>query len=1338
MLRTSVGQLLVNEALPEDMRDYARVLDKKSVGELLNALATRHPDKYVEVSKKLNDVGRTAATESGGYTFGLEHLRTAAAAKKYRDEIDRRLKHILDRDDLTPQQRNAMIVKAAGALQQRQIDEVYDEAVRGGNPLAMQVVSGSRGNKMNLASLLASDLLYSDHRDETIPLPVLSSYSQGLRPIEYWAATYGARRGTIATKFATADAGFLSKQLNQIAHRLLVVGDDDDREGLPHRGLPVDTDDADNEGALLAQDVGPYKRNTVLTPKILRHIKGLGHDRVLVRSPLVGGSPDGGVYARDVGVRERGTLPGRGEMVGLTAAQALSEPLSQGQLSAKHSGGVAGQEKAVGGFQYVNQLIQVPQKFKGGATHAEADGRVTMVEPAPAGGSYVWIGGKRHYVPAGVPMTVKRGDEVEAGDTISEGFPHPAVVVRHKGIGEGKRYFVNAFRRAMKDSGMKVNRRNVELLARGLINHVRLTDEFGDYVPDDVVPYSTLEHLYVPRPDHQTLRVGPGLVGHYLERPVLHYSVGTKVRPSVLKELQHFGVAEVAAHKDPPPFEPEMIRGMYSLRYDPDPVTRMYGSGLKDSLLDSVHRGRVSDELGTSFVPGLARAVEFGRVGAVRASEPGVKPPPEGQPLGDPRRSPPPPTPPAERKKPGGLLAGLFGKSAEALRAEAVAILKAAADPTKPTVTSTVRPETGSSTAAPATTTAVTAQGDRAGPHPAGPTPPTPAAPQAGPARAPLGPADFRHAQPPPAATPAPAGRPHPARLPGALMSPQDSPEALAAFVTGGGESHADGFGGELGAVTRFGSLLGGDATAALTGGPNFRPPPDTTSPRDDLIGGGGVPYAAWGDIGVDASPATARAGPPPAAADPAAPPAQGPPAYASAAQYGWAPGRKEFDDARAALASARGVAPAAVGEADVRADMFDAVRAGLSAARAGYSPGKPAFEALRGTLAAEARAGAADQPQTPVSDADVHAAARARGLYDPKAVGEYATHEELAQAGRGPGEQVGRLLVNPGGNAAAVAGLSLAYRGARGAVGAPAAGGLLGGVAKPVGRLLPGVGVGVEAIDGLTQSRDEGLARLDAKTRGDLDASVPLLGRVRGDTVGGYLLENAMNPGRNAAAIVSGWRDRNQRLEEAAATGAAADANAAAAAKVTVARLEETQKLRPLTPEEAEALTRNKARVPATPQAAAAADKRWLRAYARDDAQQADTARESLDKVFGRPPGEVDPALAAAARRYVEGLTADYPAFLPDPKPEDTAATAAELARVRGIVARGGDQALLAALDRKIAEVAGRAGRQATPAWMRHLPTTPAAAPAARPEQPRTVPPGVLFRDRGPAFGQD
>lgn len=616
-METTVGQLMVNKALPADMRDHDRVLDKKGLKSLLRELAEKHPDQYREVSHALSRIGFQGAYTTGGNSFGLSHLRrsatTTAAQRKLQTVIDQ----ILDRDDLDDDKRDEQIVLALGREGGKQAKRIYEESLAEENPLGYQVLSGSRGNPTQLASLRGSDLLYADHRDRVLPIPVMRSYSQGLRPVEYWAGAYGARKGVIDTKFATQDAGFLSKQLNQIVHRALVTKLDADNKGKTLTGLPVDVEDTESEGALLAHATGGFRRNTIITPKILQDLKRQGIKRLLVRSPAVSGSPDGGVYARDVGVREFGGLAEVGQNVGMAAAQALSEPLSQAQLSSKHSGGVAGATAgAVSGFDYINQLIQVPRTFKGGAAHADIDGLVTRIEEAPAGGNYVWIDDTRHYVGKDFDTVVKRGDHVEAGDVISEGIPNPSTIVQHKGVGEGRRYFVNAFRQAFRDAGITGHRRNIELLARGLINHVRLTEEMGDYIPDDIVTYGELEAAYQPRQGHET-REPRGATGMYLEQPYLHYSIGTKIRPSMMQDFDDFGVKKIAVHSEPPPFQPEMVRGMANLQHDPDWITRMFGSGLKKSLLHGTQMGATSNPRGTSFVPGLAAGTEFGTSGQV-------------------------------------------------------------------------------------------------------------------------------------------------------------------------------------------------------------------------------------------------------------------------------------------------------------------------------------------------------------------------------------------------------------------------------------------------------------------------------------------------------------------------------------------------------------------------------------------------------------------------------------------------------------------------------------------------------------------------------------------------
>lgn len=618
-LQTTAGQLLVNELLPADMRDFGRVLDKKGVAALMRELGEKHPDKYREVSHKLGQLGWQAAYRTGGNSFGLASMLRAQSAIKRHATLNRELSQILENDNLSDDDRDKLIISTVGAHSTPQEQEILAESLAEKNPLALQLKGAGRGNAMNLASLRGGDLLYNDHHGRVIPIPVTKSYSEGLDPAAYWANTYGARKGVFDTKFATQEAGALSKQLNQINHRLLITGQGELPEGLTLRGLPVDIDDDESEGSLLAHPAAGYPRNTVLSSKILHDMKKKGVTRLLVRSPAVSGAPDGGVYAADVGIRERMGLPTVGENVGLAAAQALSEPLNQAQLSSKHSGGVASANvgNAVSGFDAINQLVQVPKTFKGGAAHAENDGQVQFIEPAPAGGNYVHIDGAKHYVGEGYKISVKPGDKVEAGDVISDGIPNPAVIVRHKGIGEGRRYFIDAFRNAFRNAGIRGNRRNIELLSRGLINHIRLTDETAGGVPDDVLPYSVFEHQYEPREGFKTTTPAGG-VNKYLERPYLHYTIGTKIRPSMLKEFKQFGVESVDVHEDAPPFEPEMIRGMQNLAHDPDWMTRMLGSNLKGSLLKGVHRGATSDATGTSYVPSIAKAVDFGDLGAVQ------------------------------------------------------------------------------------------------------------------------------------------------------------------------------------------------------------------------------------------------------------------------------------------------------------------------------------------------------------------------------------------------------------------------------------------------------------------------------------------------------------------------------------------------------------------------------------------------------------------------------------------------------------------------------------------------------------------------------------------------
>lgn len=615
MLKSTVGQILINEALPQPLRDYNRTYDQKGLDEVLSSLAHQHPDKYREVSKKLADLGSEIAFREGGLTFGLSHLARPEAASALARQLEEQSNAIYANETMTPEQRKAAIVKLLQDNQSKMVDASHGEALKQGNPLATMASLGFRGNKGSIAGMLGSDVMYSDYKGDPIAFPITRSFSQGLSPMQFLASTYGARQGVVSTKLSTAEAGALNKQLTQAAHQVMVSRDDD--EGDWHkgdvRGLPVSVTDPANVGALLAKDVGEFPRNTVLTPRLLKTLQQQGHEHLLVRSPLVGGTHDGGIHARDAGLRNSNRLPTAGMFLGIEAGQAAGEPLSQMQLSAKHGGGVAGAAK-IGGFKLIEALANPPKNMPGGAVHATEDGLIDRIEENPAGGRNVWINGKKHYVPQSLALSVNKGDRIEAGDVISEGMPNPRSVVEHKGVGEGRRYLMQTLHKAYQDN--RINsvglRRNLEAMVRGMVNHVSMTDFWGDHAPGDVVSYNHLESKWSPRAGFMT-KSPKAAVGKYLEAPVLHHTVGTKIRPSMLPEFERFGVSNVMVHDSPPPFRPHMLRATENLQHDSDWQVRLGGQYLQRGLLDAAHRGATSNPAGNSFIPAMIQGQDVGK-----------------------------------------------------------------------------------------------------------------------------------------------------------------------------------------------------------------------------------------------------------------------------------------------------------------------------------------------------------------------------------------------------------------------------------------------------------------------------------------------------------------------------------------------------------------------------------------------------------------------------------------------------------------------------------------------------------------------------------------------------
>lgn len=607
-METTLGQLLINESLPEDMRDYTRVLDKKGTHALLKAVAEQHPDRYKDIVYNLMKLGAETDYQLGS-SVSLDDLRSSRTKQTVAQKIKQEISKVQSNLRLNDSQKNDEIVKILVSHLDEIREGTHKEGLEEGNNFSRMAAAGVRGSPANVSTLRGADLIVVDHKDRPIPVPILSNYSEGLSPAEYFAASYGTRKGIVTTKMATAQAGYLGKRLAQ-AMLDLVVSDD---EPIPGTGLPVPTDDPDTEGSVLARDYGAYKAGSVVTPSVLKALRSK-YDEILVHSPISAGG--GGVPRLAAGYRERGGFSPVGDNIGVAAAQAVSEPISQGMLSSKHSAGIVGGARVarVSGFDAIDQLVQIPGSFRDAAAVSDVDGRVDSIDKAPQGGYYITVNGTKHYVGNHLNPTVKVGDTVEAGDVMSEGIPNPYDIVRHKGVGEGRRYFMNQFRKTLQDQGIKVHRRNLELVARGIVNHVKVTepDAIDDALPDDVLPYDYVASNWKPRSGYRSVTPQQGY-GKYLEKPVLHYSIGTRVTKNMADTLKKHNVSAIDIHDEPPPFEPYMVRSLESTVGHPDFFRRLQGFYVGKGFLDAARRGGSSEIHGRNFGHALAEGVDFGK-----------------------------------------------------------------------------------------------------------------------------------------------------------------------------------------------------------------------------------------------------------------------------------------------------------------------------------------------------------------------------------------------------------------------------------------------------------------------------------------------------------------------------------------------------------------------------------------------------------------------------------------------------------------------------------------------------------------------------------------------------
>lgn len=605
-MRTRAVQLLVNDSLPEHLRQYDRVLDSKALGRLLHSVALDAPDQYAKVVKSLGDIGRNAAYWQGE-SMGIDDLRDQIDTPSKLAEMDAEVATALRGGDDEAERRakrESIWGKWAAKLEREVMSSTKP------NSVLDSVRSGARGKPLQARAMLSTPALFEDSSGKMVPIFARSSYSRGVSPAEWLAGAYGARSSVSSTKRATAKGGAWSKLLGQVAAPIMVTENDCGTTN----GIDLLADDKSVRNRVLAQDAGKVTSGTLLGRKELAELRNKHKGPLIVRSAITCESPHG-VCARCLGADPDGKYPKIGFAAGITASTALGEPVTQSSLNLKHTSGASSQKREYSGLSWLERFVQIPDNFPDRSPVADADG-IVSVKAAPQGGNYVQVGDKEHYVPQHLAVTVKNGDRVEAGQQLSEGIVRPDDIVRYRGIGEGRRYYADRLKQMLDEGGTGADRRNTEVVARGAIDHVQVEDpdDLPDgALPDDMVSYQRALRSFTPPEDSQELNPKNAL-GLYLQKPALHFTPGTRITPRVADKLAATGFNKVLTHAKAPAFTPRMQRLQTQAFANDDWLASMHTSYLGRQLAQGVTRGQETDvERNIHFAPRLAFGEGFGK-----------------------------------------------------------------------------------------------------------------------------------------------------------------------------------------------------------------------------------------------------------------------------------------------------------------------------------------------------------------------------------------------------------------------------------------------------------------------------------------------------------------------------------------------------------------------------------------------------------------------------------------------------------------------------------------------------------------------------------------------------
>jgi len=498
-IETTPGRIIFNNVLPEDFPFVNDIVGKRnrSIGSIVEVLADRYP--RVVVADSLDGIKslcfRYAA--QSGLTISIDDVRTpptkAAIIARYEAEAQKaesQFKRGIITDD-ERRQKEIEIWTSANS----EVGKAMEDALREipFNPLDMMVDSGARGNPQQVRQIAGMKGLVSNPRGEMIPRPILSSFREGLSVLEYFISTHGARKGLADTALRTADSGYLTRRLVDVAQELIIRElDCGTTRGVWLRDLHPDDERSRTyletrlDSRVLAREVTladgtVLAAGTRISPEVTATLRDdPSVTEVLCRSVLTC-EAEHGVCAACYG---RSLATGRdielGEAVGVIAAQSIGEPGTQLTMRTFHQGGIAG-EDITHGLPRVVELFEA-RTPKGAAVLSRTSGVVRFAEEDNArritvvgddGSEDVYEVNLRAKLAEGI----RDGAEIVAGEAIVEGPKDPKQLLDIKGIRETQQYLVDEVQQVYRDQGVSIHDKHIELIVRQMLRRVLVAEQ---------------------------------------------------------------------------------------------------------------------------------------------------------------------------------------------------------------------------------------------------------------------------------------------------------------------------------------------------------------------------------------------------------------------------------------------------------------------------------------------------------------------------------------------------------------------------------------------------------------------------------------------------------------------------------------------------------------------------------------------------------------------------------------------------------------------------------------------------------------------------------------------